>query len=190
MQYAEIYEPAEDSFLLSDILKREIPRLLSQNKNLKFLEVGSGSGIQLRAAFDSGIKREDIFGADINDNAVKYCKNLGFNCIYSNLFSHIKGKYDLIVFNPPYLPYDKREPESSRVSTTGGKKGSEIINRFLGQAKKHLKKGGKIILLISSLTEGIDFRGYKKKMPANKKIFFENLIVLELSLQHKSLNIP
>lgn len=176
----EIYEPAEDSFFLSDILKKIIPKLLDKKSDLKFLEIGSGSGIQLQTASDSGIKKENIFSCDVNEDAVKECRNLGFNCIKSNLFKNIKGKYDIIVFNPPYLPIDTREPASSRLSTTGGKKGGEIISRFLKQAKNHLNKDGKIILLISSLTKKIDFEGYKKKILANKKIFFEKLIIFEL----------
>jgi release factor glutamine methyltransferase len=179
----EIYEPAEDSFFLSDILKKIIPGLLDKKSDLKFLEIGSGSGIQLQTALDSGIKKENIFGTDVNHASVNQCKSLGFDVILSDLFSNINKNslFDIIVFNPPYLPLDKKEPVSSRLSTTGGKKGSEIINRFLKQAKNHLNKDGKIILLISSLTKGIDFKDYKKKILADKKIFLEKLTVMELS---------
>ena len=182
MSNFEIYSPAEDSFFLSDVLKKIIPKLSNRNKKLKLLEIGFGSGIQLQTALNSGIKKENIFGADININAVKYCRKLGFKCVKSNLFSNINDKFNLIIFNPPYLPIDNREPASSSLSTTGGKKGGEIINRFLKQAKSHLDKNGKIIILISSLTKGINFKGYKKKILASKKIFFEKLSVLELFL--------
>ena len=171
---SEIYLPAEDSYLLSEVLKKEI-----KNRDIKFLEIGIGSGIQLQTAKDLGIKQ--ILGADINPDAVKHCKSLGFNCIQSDLFKNINGKFDLIVFNPPYLPLDKREPKSSRLSTTGGKKGSEIINNFLKQSKKHLNKDGKIYLLTSSFTKGIDWLNHKKKLLAKKKIFFEELFVWELT---------
>ncbi len=177
----EIYEPSDDSFLLLDVLKKIIPQVLNQNKNFKFLEIGCGSGIQLQTALKAGIKKENIFSCDLNPEAVKYCKKLGFKCALSNLFKNIKGKYDMIVFNPPYLPEDKREPDSSIISTTGGKKGGEIINKFLRQAKRHLTKKGKIILLISSLTKGINFENYEKKILGEKKLFFEELIIFELS---------
>ena len=175
----EIYQPAEDSYLLSESLEKSF----ANNKNKKdidILEIGCGSGVQLQKLLEIGIKKENIFGADVNDRAVEHCKKLGFNVVLSNLFSNIKGKYDLIIFNPPYLPEDKKEPKSSQIATTGGKKGGEIINRFLKQAGKHLNKGGKIILLASSLTKGIDFAGYDKKPLAEKKLFFEALYVLEL----------
>jgi release factor glutamine methyltransferase len=181
MVYQEIYPPSEDSYFMSEILERIIPNLLKKNSNIKFLEMGCGSGIQLQTASDCGIKKENIFGADINVNAVNHCKNLGFKCIHSNLFSAFKGKFDLIVFNPPYLPDDKKEPADSKIATTGGKKGGELINKFLRQARKHLTDSGRIILLVSSLTKSIDFSGYNAEVLGTKKMFFEELKILELS---------
>jgi methylase of polypeptide subunit release factors len=45
-----VYIPAEDSYLMSRILKEQIPNLIKQNPNLKFLEMGAGSGIHLQTA--------------------------------------------------------------------------------------------------------------------------------------------
>lgn len=173
-----IYQPEEDSFLMSEILKEKLPSLLKKNSELKFLEIGIGSGIQLMTAKDLGVK--NIFGVDINPDAVNFCKQLGFQAIKSDLFEKVKGKFDLIIFNPPYLPEDKSEDKESQIATTGGKKGSEIINRFLKQAKKHLTSDGKLFLLVSSLTKGIKWGKWKKKKIGEKKIFFEKLIVYEL----------
>ena len=178
----EIYTPSEDSYLLSEVLKKQIPKLIAKNKNLRFLEIGSGSGIQIQTALASGIKKSLIFSCDINKSAVKKFKSLGFKCIHSDLFSKIIGKFDLIIFNPPYLPLDLREPKNSRIATTGGLKGSEITNRFLTQSKKHLAKNGKIFLVSSSLTKGIDFLNFKRKIVARKKIFFEELRVWSLEI--------
>jgi len=179
---SELYSPEGDSYFLSEILEKEIPNLYGVNSDLKFLEVGSGSGIQLEKVKKLGIKKENIFSSDINLEAVKKCKILGFNCVYSDLFEKINGKYDLIIFNPPYLPLDLRESQDSRIATTGGKKGSEIINRFLNQAKNYLTKNGKIFFLVSSRTKGIKFLDYKKKVLGKKKLFFEELTVWELKL--------
>lgn len=174
-----IYEPAEDSYLMQEVLNKQLPLLLKENSDLSLLEIGIGSGIQLQTA--KKLKLKNIFGVDINSSAVKHCKKLGFNCKKSNLFENIKGKFDLIIFNPPYLPQDKLEDKESQIATTGGKKGSEIINEFLNQAKEHLNKNGKIFLLTSSLTNRINFKNYKKKILAEKKLFFEKLFVLELN---------
>jgi len=56
-----IYEPAEDSFLMSRILKEKIPSLIEKNSELKFLEIGAGSGIHLETAKKSGIKLKIFF---------------------------------------------------------------------------------------------------------------------------------
>jgi release factor glutamine methyltransferase len=178
----KIYEPAEDSYLLSKVLKKQLPKLLKKNPDLKFLEVGGGSGINLQTAKDLGVK--NIFSCDLNPTAVSHCKKLGFNSVKSDLFKNIKGKFDIIIFNPPYLPEDKREPKDSRLATTGGKKGSEVINKFLKQAKSHLNKDGKIFLLTSNLTKDINFLDYKKKLLDKEKIFFEELFVCELQISN------
>lgn len=181
----EIYFPREDSFFLTQIIEKQVPKLLSKNLNLTFLEIGSGSGIQLKAALKSRVKKQNIFSCDINSLSVRRCKSLGFNCIHSDLLENIKGKYNVIVFNPPYLPEEFLEPESSKVSTTGGKEGSEIINKFLKQAKSHLNKNGKILLLTSSHTKDVDFLDYAKKIVAKRKLFFEELYVWELKITTK-----
>ena len=45
-----IYIPEEDSYMLSEVLSKKIPNLLAQNPQLKFLEIGCGSGILLETA--------------------------------------------------------------------------------------------------------------------------------------------
>jgi len=181
---SSIYEPAEDSYFLSSVLKKEIPKLIEKNSELKFLELGSGNGIQLETALKSGVKKENIFGIDINPRAVEHCKNLGFNCIQSDLFENFEKekKFDLIIFNPPYLPSDEREPKNSRKETTGGREGGEITIEFLKQSKPFLSKNGKIFLITSSLAEKINFLGlgYKSKKRVSEKLFFEELIGWEL----------
>lgn len=177
-----IYSPEEDSYLLEKVIKKNIPKIIANNPKIKFLEIGIGSGIQLLAAEKSGIKKENILGVDINIEAVKKCKELGFSCVKSNLFENVKGKFDIIVFNPPYLPEDNLpEDEESKMITTGGKLGSEIINKFLIDAKPYLNDKGKIYLLVSSLTKDVDFLDYNKKILAKEKLFFEKLVVYQLS---------
>ncbi len=168
-----MYSPREDSYFFSECLTKFV-----RKQNLqKVLEVGCGSGIQLQTLEKIGIKKQDISGTDIDKSSFNYCTKLGFNLIYSNLFENIKGKYDVIVFNPPYLPESKFDKHKD---TTGGKKGNEIINEFLKQAKNYLTKEGKIIILTSSFTKGVNWGDYKKKLLGKKKLFFEQLYVWEL----------
>ena len=177
-----IYQPAEDSYLLANILKKELPKLIEKNSDLKLLEMGAGSGVHLLTAEELGVKKENIFSSDIDENSVNHCNSLGYNCIKSDLFENINKKYNLIIFNPPYLPENIEEPIDSKTATTGGKKGDEIILKFLKQAKKHLNENGKIFLLASSLTPKIDFKklGYKSKELDCERLFYEQLCVYEL----------
>ncbi len=179
-----IYQPAEDSYLMSRILKEKLPELLTKNPNLKFLEIGAGSGIHLETAKTLGVK--NIFSSDIDKKSVNHCILLGFNCIQSDLFDQIpKEKFSIIIFNPPYLPEDSREPKDSKLATTGGKKGNEIILKFLQQAKNHLEKNGKIFLITSSLAKEINFEkfGYQYQEVGCESLFFERLCIWELSLK-------
>jgi release factor glutamine methyltransferase len=142
--------------------------------------MGTGSGILSETA-SKFLDKKNILAADINPKAVKLLKQKNLNAKKSNLFEKIKSKFDLITFNAPYLPRDPREPKDSQVATTGGKRGDEISLKFLKQAKEHLNKNGKILLLISSLTPMDKIKKFKPKTVAKKKIFMEELLILEFS---------
>jgi release factor glutamine methyltransferase len=156
---------------------------------ISILDMGAGSGIQAKTCKKLGFN--NILTADINPLAVQELKKQGFKSVKSNLFSDIKKenkkqKFDLIIFNPPYLPEDKLEPKSSRLSTTAGKKGYELIIKFLKQAKQFLNSGGRILLLFSSLSQPSIIKkqskslGYNIELISSKKLFFEELFVYEI----------
>ena len=210
-----VYEPSDDSYLLSESIKEyleSIESIINQNNkaeqtnnksnqhpsslkfhnisdihnDFKILDMGSGSGIQAETCRALGFN--NILVTDINQEAIKLLKNKGFKTKKSNLFSNLakKNNFNLIVFNPPYLPEDKNEPKESRISTTAGKKGYELIIKFLKQAKPYLYKQGIILLLISSLTNPKIIQktagelGYDCKIINKKKLFFEELYVYGL----------
>lgn len=172
----EIYEPSDDSYFFAEFLKR----YLKKSKPQTYLDMGCGSGI-LAKTVSNFFKKENILCVDINPSAVSANRLLGFKATRSNLFSKIqkKKKFDLITFNAPYLPEEKIEPDSSKLITTGGKRGDEISLKFLKQAKDHLTKDGRTLLLISSLTPMEKINKFKPKLVAKKKIFFEELRIYE-----------
>jgi len=172
----EIYEPSDDSFFFAGFLKNYIKK----NKPSSFLDIGCGSGI-LAKSVCKFFSKKNILCADINASAVSATRLVGFKAIKSNLFSKIpkNQKFDLITFNAPYLPEAKHEPKCSKLITTGGKKGDEISLKFLKQAKEHLNENGRILLLISSLTPLEKINKFEPKILAKKKLFFEELKILE-----------
>jgi HemK-related putative methylase len=186
-----VYEPAEDSYLLSRVIVNYLKDINKNKKNkLKVIDIGSGSGILAETCLNNGINRENILAIDIDEEAVKTLKLKKIHVIKSNLFNKInkKNKFDLIVFNAPYLPEDADEPENSRLATTAGKKGNEIILRFLKQAKEYINETGSIFLLFSSLSKPEEILSsaeklkYEFKLIAEEKLFFEKIFVYEFSL--------
>jgi len=177
---SSIYHPREDSYLI-------LPEVKSFSRG-NVLDVGTGSGILAVAAAE---KADNVFAVDINTKALKYAneqvkkrniKNIRF--VHSDLFSYFKvhpWKFDLITFNPPYLPEDLREPPESRIATTGGKKGYEILEKFFSQANNYLMPYGKILIVFSSLTgkqkveEIIHDYGFEYEGLAEEELFSETL---------------
>jgi len=179
-----IYKPAEDSYLLQETL---LAYLKDKPENIKILDMGSGSGIQ--ALTCKKLKFKNVLAADINPESIKHLKKQNLKARKTNLFSNIKTKFDIIIFNPPYLPDDKREPKDSQLQTTAGKQGNELIIKFLNQAKKHLTSDGAILLLFSSLSKPKAIKQkanqlkYKLKLLNKANLqFFEKLFVYELTL--------
>lgn len=171
-----MYPPKEDSIFFAEFLKKYLSKL--KNKNISFLDMGTGSGILAETALSSGIPLENILGADIDKESVDYVKKKKIKAAKSNLFSKLKNqKFDIIVFNAPYLPEDEYDKKQD---TTGGKHGDEIPLEFIKQAKKHLNKNGKIFLLISSHTPQNKIKKFKPKIITTKKIFFEELLILQV----------
>lgn len=172
-----IYQPAEDSYLLQSLISK-----YSEGKSV--LDIGTGSGILAETALRN--KASSVLACDISSEVIKELKAKKFPVIKSNLFSKISKKFDLILFNPPYLAKDIDEPKSSRLATTGGNSGDEIIIRFLKESPNYLNKNGIILLLLSSLTprkrilEVLKSSKLKYKKVAEKKIFFEILEVWEI----------
>ena len=179
----QIYQPAEDSYLLSETIKKH---LKNKNKDIKILDMGSGSGIQAQTCKQLGFR--DILTADINKKSIKSLKKQGFKTIHTNLFENIskKTKFNLIIFNPPYLPESKYD---KKLDTTGGKQGYETIISFLNQATSHLLPNSEILLLFSSFSKPNIIKqkakelGYKYKLLSKKKLFFEELYVYILTLK-------
>ena len=170
----QIYKPREDSELLKSVIKEYSKGFV--------LDMGTGTGILAQEVAKTANK---VLAVDINKTAIEYCKkNIKDERITfrkSNLFKNIKEKFDLIIFNPPYLPEDKNVKD---IALDGGKHGYELIERFLKKSKNHLKSNGKILLLYSSLTNKeeveqiIKENNYNFKIIKTKKLFFEELYVV------------
>lgn len=179
-----IYEPREDSELLKKYVKRYALG--------RVLDMGTGSGFQVKALLKKK-KIKKIIGVDINKKAVDYCrrniKSKKVNFFVSDLFSFFENnkkyknkinQFETIIFNPPYLPEDKGISDKG---IYGGKKGYEVLKRFLDSVNDYLTEEGIVLIVFSSLTgkEEVDLIIEKNLLEfeelEKKYIFFEELFV-------------
>ena len=173
----DVYSPREDSYLLIESL--------SVRSGERALEMGCGSGIVSAHLSKAGAL---VTAADLNPRAVECARrNLERNglegeVVLSDLFSEIEGRFDLICFNPPYLPGEGTGP--TEISYAGGPSGVEVLARFSDQAPKHLVPNGRIVVLLSSLMERRDLdkalENYARLRLRERKLFFEALWTEEL----------
>lgn len=164
----QVYEPREDSFLLA--------KNLNVKNGEEVLELGTGSGLLAILATKKGGK---VTAVDINPVAVEAAKknaeqnNVEIDFKEGNLFEPVFGRqFDLIIFNPPYLPPEGEPKELIDLSYHS----SEVIKQFMEEYGIYLKRDGRALIVNSSLS-GVEVDG---KILDRKKIFFEELVVLEL----------
>lgn len=164
-----IYEPAEDSFLL---------RKHVYFTGKKVLDMGTGSGILSIEALNRG---NEVTAVDINPEAIETLQPYSdrMKIIQSDLFENVKGKFDVILFNAPYLP-----TEGEDVIWDGGPDGRRVIETFSKQFSDHLNEGGRVLMLISSLT-GIEetlalFENFETRILEKQKIPWEELALIEI----------
>lgn len=173
-----VYKPREDSHLLASAVEKYAFG--------RALDMGTGSGF---LAMIAAKKKEvvSVLAVDVNTGALEYArkKNIHPKITYmqSDLFSNIKGKFDTIIFNPPYLPEDKKLKD---VALDGGRMGYEVLVDFLKKAKGYLKDDGQILFLFSTLTkkEVIDRtlieNAYLSEEAEKRKLDFEELFVCRI----------
>jgi len=164
--HADVYEPAEDTFLL-------LKHLLCRPKD-HVLEIGTGCGIIALHCAQYGCQ---VVSSDINPFAIKLArKNFQKNkdllqgsieLRKGNLFSvvHKNEVFNDIIFNPPYLPTTEHEKLKGWLDAAfnGGATGLTIIQKFLSQVKHYLAKKGQVYFLYSSLAKKSLFEQYLKQ---------------------------
>ncbi|PKL71223.1 MAG: methyltransferase, partial [Methanobacteriales archaeon HGW-Methanobacteriales-2] len=150
--YPEVYEPAEDTFLFAENLQ--------VGRRDRVLEIGTGTGI---IAIIVSRKCSTVIATDINPQAIDCtAKNIIANKAYNvelrkgDLFEPVPDeKFDLILFNTPYLPTSEEERFDDELDAAwdGGEDGRKVIDRFLSDVKGHLNPGGRVQLVQSSLSD-------------------------------------
>lgn len=171
---AKTYEPAEDTFFLADWIQNE--------KGKAALEIGTGSGFLTKIL-------EKNFGlvvaTDIDYDALATQGQKLQNGICCAGADALGAKFDLIICNLPYLPSENIVDRT----VDGGPEGLQIPLEIIKSASSHLVSGGKMLYLTSSLAnyqrlmEETQLLGFDVQILAKKKLFFEELIIVQARKQ-------
>jgi len=180
----EVYNPAEDSFLLL--------KAVEVQPGQRLLEMGAGSGfVALHAAKAGAV----VTAADINPHAIDCVRrnalrnDLKVEVVRSDLFEGVPGLFDVIAFNPPYLPDEAKTSSWMEHAWSGGREGSEVAVRFLDEAWRHLAPKGTVYMILSSIG-GImtvlraSKSHYTAELLDEKKMFFESVFAYRFVLKN------
>ena len=128
----------------------------------KILDLCTGSGA-IAIAVQKELEKRGInvkmTAADISEDALEVAKkNAELNhatirFIQTDMFSKIRGKFDIIVSNPPYIPTEtvytlQREVKDfePRLALDGGVDGLDCYRAIAEGASKHIVRGGTLIM--------------------------------------------
>lgn len=178
-----VYEPSNDTWLLAKLLD---PSLLNDST---IIDTCTGSGVLGIYAHVIGRSRRVIL-IDLSENAVENAKyNVDSLKLYSALVLQCNAaecikpsSIDVVISNPPYLPYDGFPPDESVI---GGIDGCEVILSIISDARRVLRNGGLIYIVFSSLSNPekvfseLLAKGFKVLRIEKESFFYEELIAVE-----------
>jgi release factor glutamine methyltransferase len=175
-----VYQPAEDSHLLATAARGEV------SPADRALDVGTGSGYVAAAMAEIS---SQVLGTDPNPHACRQARENGIRVARGNLTEPFRaGAFDLVTFNPPYLPTtpDEAVGDWMELALAGGESGRDVIEPFLAGVGRVLAPEGRVLLLVSSLSdidivvERANEAGFASMTVAEESFPFETLSILRL----------
>ena len=146
----------------SEIIIEETLKLIDKKSRKFILDIGTGSGCLI---ISIAKERPNFFysAIDISKKALKVAKTNAkmhqlenrIKFYQSSVDNFFKGKYDLIISNPPYinklkLKYLEKDIYGFEplIALEGGLDGSSMLNKVIKKSSSLIKVGGKLILEI------------------------------------------
>lgn len=145
----------------TEILVEEVIKSIDIMENIEILDMCTGSGC-IGISLAKNIENTKVTLVDISKEAIEIAKKNAIQngvenkvtFIQSDMFENVKGKFDIIVSNPPYIEtdiiqtLDKQVQNEPHIALDGGEDGLDFYKMLINEAHKYLKKGGKIFLEI------------------------------------------
>jgi len=208
--FENVYYPSEDSFLFLDHFRKSIKPTNFDGIDLQevdaVLDMGTGTGIiaiffqmlkSINKRFNpriyaSDILKESILCAKKNETRNNFTSQITFyqSDLFTNFPSNLKTSFNIITFNPPYLPSSEFIKHRKKIdySWNGGLFGFELLLRFLKEAKLYLNlKKEHYIYYVSSSKTDLDILnkeimklGYRNEMLRKTHFFFEDICLHRL----------
>ena len=176
----------------TEILIQETLKLVKKYQNKKILDIGTGSGCLIISILKElhnvkgvaiDVSKKALKVAEINaklhhlENRIKFYK--------SSVDNFYKGKYDLIVSNPPYInnlsiKYLAKDIVNYEpmVALRGGLDGSLLLYKVIKKSSSLLKVGGKLLLEI----------GFDQKFKAMKQLRASNFYVNKIVKDYNNID--
>ncbi|KAJ2504579.1 HemK methyltransferase member 2 [Coemansia sp. RSA 2052] len=161
-EYATVYEPAEDTYLLLDALENDREELQTQRPTI-CVEIGSGSGCvsaflgRVLSPYGALVLSTDINPAansatretvakTSSESAFEQCRTR----FVQALDGRLRGNIDVLVFNPPYVVTPSTEVDSTieAAAWAGGVLGREVLDLLIPQVPALLSPGGRFYLVV------------------------------------------
>jgi release factor glutamine methyltransferase len=187
--HPDVYEPAEDTHLLLRALREREPDVHGRS----CADVGTGTGAVAMALAASGAR---VVAVDVSPLAVRLAaENLeaqGPGCrgrvLRGHLLSALRGPFDVVTFNAPYLPSapGERVPGWLDRAFHGGEGGVEVSEAFVRDLPRVLAPGGRAYLVVSSradlerLAATAREAGLRHDPVGSARFFFEEVAVWRL----------
>ncbi len=149
-----VFRPISDSRLLADCLRREL------SPGARVADICTGSGVLAVTAALHGAgavsatdcSRRAVWSARLNARL----NGVVVGAVRGDLLKPMGGRqFDLIVSNPPYVPAENDDLPSRGAARAwdAGRNGRALIDRLCDEAPAHLRPGGTLLLVHSSVCD-------------------------------------